>query len=431
MKDPGQFGSPRPTAEDSPPGRFDCSAVELWLAESAENILPSASAEAVSAHAQKCEACRERLEQARRGREWLLVLKQESLTPPADLVAKILARTSHAGAPGTGEVAASAPERQARIVPEVSANHDHLNPWPNRSPVVFDDATADRGAVRRVHDHPLSATAAGSGVSGYPLAQNPGPSDSSVPVWQRSSVVVLRRTLLEPRLALVAAMAFFSISLTLNLMGIKLTSLRAADLAPRNMHRAVVRQYADANARVARYYENLRIVYEVEARVQQLRRAAATTPPSNQESKPGKNSSHSDRSPNENSNGNLSSGPNQSRHERMAAAPGTAPTHRQHPATKLPDPPPTVTGPRMDVSFHPELFHPEPQQRSNAFPTPANSGWLEQAAGDTLATSFAIPLGTLLPLPEGFKLAPPASSCPLRTICFARRDRSAPERRLA
>ena len=75
-------------------------------------------------------------------------------------------------------------------------------------------------------------------------------------------------------MALVAAMAFFSISLTLNLMGVKLTQFRAADLEPQAMRRAVTRQYAQANARVVHYYENLRIVYEVESRVHQLRQAA-------------------------------------------------------------------------------------------------------------------------------------------------------------
>jgi hypothetical protein len=40
------------------------------------------------------------------------------------------------------------------------------------------------------------------------------------------------RQVLEPRLMMTAAMAFFSIALTLNLTGIKLTELRAADFQP-------------------------------------------------------------------------------------------------------------------------------------------------------------------------------------------------------
>ncbi len=164
-----------------------------------------------------------------------------------------------------------------------------------------------------------------------------GRSLSSTPAWQRNTVVVLRRTLVEPRLAMVAAMAFFSITLTLNLMGIRLTNMHPADLAPRNMRRAVSRQYAEVNARVARYYENLRIVYEVEARVQQLRRAAETSPPE-QGTRPRKRSS--------NSNGEANGGETESHREGMARK-------RAARLPRLPDPNPVVTGPRMDAAFHP------------------------------------------------------------------------------
>jgi hypothetical protein len=58
-------------------------------------------------------------------------------------------------------------------------------------------------------------------------------------------------------------MAFFSIALTMNLTGVRLLDLRASDLRPSSLKR----DYHDANARVVRYYEGLRVVYELESRV--------------------------------------------------------------------------------------------------------------------------------------------------------------------
>ncbi len=75
--------------------------------------------------------------------------------------------------------------------------------------------------------------------------------------------------MLQPRLAMTAAMAFFSIALTLNLTGVHLDQLKAADLRPANLERNL----SDANARAVRYYENLRVVYELESRVRDLQRA--------------------------------------------------------------------------------------------------------------------------------------------------------------
>ncbi len=67
----------------------------------------------------------------------------------------------------------------------------------------------------------------------------------------------------QPRFAMTAAMAFFSIALTMNLTGFHPTSLRASDLRPSSLQRDLI----DADARVVRYYEGLRVVYELESRV--------------------------------------------------------------------------------------------------------------------------------------------------------------------
>jgi len=74
---------------------------------------------------------------------------------------------------------------------------------------------------------------------------------------------------LQPRLAMTAAMAFFSIALTLNLTGVRLQDLRASDLRPSSLKRA----FYSANTRVVQYYEGLRVVYELESRVRDLQSA--------------------------------------------------------------------------------------------------------------------------------------------------------------
>ena len=73
---------------------------------------------------------------------------------------------------------------------------------------------------------------------------------------------------MQPRLAMTAAMAFFSITLTLNLTGVHLSDLRAADLTPSNLKHS----FYHANASVVRYYTNLRVVYELESRVNEIKR---------------------------------------------------------------------------------------------------------------------------------------------------------------
>ena len=75
--------------------------------------------------------------------------------------------------------------------------------------------------------------------------------------------------MLEPRLAMTAAMAFFSIALTLNLTGVRLNQMHASDLKPENLRRS----YYQATASAARHYEGIRVVHVLESRVDDLRQA--------------------------------------------------------------------------------------------------------------------------------------------------------------
>jgi hypothetical protein len=109
------------------------------------------------------------------------------------------------------------------------------------------------------------------------LAKAAGPRESW---WQklRGTLRPVVGPVLQPKFAMSFAMAFFSISLVLNLAGFKVSSLRRLDLTPNGiMHGAY-----EAQGRVLKYYENIRFVYEIESRVQELKRATTpeeSTPP--------------------------------------------------------------------------------------------------------------------------------------------------------
>jgi hypothetical protein len=73
-----------------------------------------------------------------------------------------------------------------------------------------------------------------------------------------------------------AAMAFFSIALTLNLAGVRLTNLRLSDLTPASLEMNLTRQFYGAKGSLVRYYDNLRLVYEVESKMREIRRVEDT-----------------------------------------------------------------------------------------------------------------------------------------------------------
>ena len=81
--------------------------------------------------------------------------------------------------------------------------------------------------------------------------------------------------MLHSRFATSFAMAFFSLALTLNLLGVRVSKI---DWHPTALRKSVVLEYTQIEARVQRYYDNLRIVYEVENRVQNLKRTTAPEP---------------------------------------------------------------------------------------------------------------------------------------------------------
>ncbi len=108
------------------------------------------------------------------------------------------------------------------------------------------------------------------------------------PVWT---------TVMQPRFAMSFGMAFFSITLVLNVIGIKVTSIKTADLRPS----AIVRNYYETTGRLVKYYENIRFVYELETRVRALKKAA-TTPETNTDQNKDQKKSKQDNEPEQQQN---------------------------------------------------------------------------------------------------------------------------------
>jgi hypothetical protein len=184
-----------------------CEEWEALIADALDGTLSAVDAAAFTRHQNECALCAQMLKETQQGKAWMEYLAVEPEVP-ADLLHKILARTSEGQQPGVTAPAISLPAR---------------------------------------------------------------------PAWQRMRLPAVRHVL-EPRLMMTAAMAFFSIALTLNLAGIKITQLRSADFQPSRLRATLTRQYYSTNEQVTKYYENLRLVYEMESRVRELRRSTETEP---------------------------------------------------------------------------------------------------------------------------------------------------------
>jgi len=120
-------------------------------------------------------------------------------------------------------------------------------------------------------DKLLAQTGPGQ-VAGLGLATPAGNVVPIIPVMERQSFMARIRRFAEPRLLMTAAMAFFSIALTLNLTGVRVTRIRLSDLKPTSLRMYVERQFTTASTPIIRYYDHLRFVYEVQSRMRELRR---------------------------------------------------------------------------------------------------------------------------------------------------------------
>src|SRR5262249_23933498 len=143
--------------------------------------------------------------------------------------------------------------------------------------------------------------------------------------WAEAAVSPLGVIARQPRFAMSFGMAFFTLSVTLSLAGVRLGDLRHVDLRPS----AIRRTYYETSGRVVKYYENIRFVYEIESRVRQFKQATAPAepPPERQENNKDKE------------NRNDRSGQPEQRQERNYSQEGNQPV-----LASLPDDPPVVSG---------------------------------------------------------------------------------------
>ena len=207
------------------------------LADAVDGALSSEDQRVFDQHAAGCEGCGTTLAEAMRGRTWMEMLKAHPPEPPAAMMERILAETS---------VRTAGEQDRLRAERRALAEHASLLGAPLPVPSSRD----------------FSADLAAAAV---------------LPFGRR---VVLRfrpltHAVLQPRFMMTAAMAFFSIALTLNVAGVHLSQIHASDLRPSSLRR----DFYQANAHVVRYYDNLRVVYELESRVHDLQRSSDGSTP--------------------------------------------------------------------------------------------------------------------------------------------------------
>jgi hypothetical protein len=190
-----------------------CGQWETLLADALDGQLRPEDETTFTSHMAGCTACTALFDEARRGQEWLDFLSAEPEVPEG-LLDKILTHTGPGQTAGAGLVADGVPAAMTAGV-----------------------------RLRR-----------------------------STPAWQRPGFMASVRRFAEPRLMMTAAMAFFSIALTLNMTGVRITSLRVSDLKPSSIKMYMQRQITVAYTPLVRYYDHLRLVYEVQSRVRELRR---------------------------------------------------------------------------------------------------------------------------------------------------------------
>lgn len=186
-----------------------CAEWEALLADALDGLLNAQEQVAFDTHKSHCAACAELYDEAQKGRQWLEFLSVEP-EAPAGLLEKLLSETG----PG----------------------------------VTAGNRLATAGNVIAV------------------------PAPVILPEMRRNGfLATLNR--FEPRLLMTAAMAFFSIALTLNMTGVHLSELRLSDLRPSMIRSIVERRLTTASTPVIRYYDHLRLVNEVQDRMRELRRA--------------------------------------------------------------------------------------------------------------------------------------------------------------
>jgi hypothetical protein len=187
---------------------MQCHEFDGLLTDALDGVLTGQQLNRFQAHARTCSACGPLFAEVQAGRHWLKGLTE--VEPPASLVNNILASTTGVDSQRL-RVNVSAPQPRAQLGPSWL---ERMQSWAS-------------GAMQ--------------------------------PVWG---------TVRQPRFAMSFGMAFFSLSVGLSVLGVKPADLRQVSLRPA----AIRHTYYSTQARIVRYYENIRFVYEVESRVRELKR---------------------------------------------------------------------------------------------------------------------------------------------------------------
>jgi hypothetical protein len=241
VADLNQFGSAKPLQSAD---AQQCAQCEAMLTDVLDGTLSTADQTAFDLHMVGCPSCATMLAEAKRGAAWLNMLKSPVPEPPANLLDRILAQTTGQTIAETKPTIVLGPTDYLRQPqPSTLLGQPVLPPVPARYPAAYTAGTAKV----------------------LPFRQR---------VVAAFRVQNIRHTLMQPRLAMTAAMAFFSIALTLNLTGVRLSQLRASDFKPSSLKRT----FYDTNAKVVRYYDNLVVVYQLESRVRDLQRSTESEP---------------------------------------------------------------------------------------------------------------------------------------------------------
>jgi hypothetical protein len=206
-----------------------CAVCEAMLPEAVDGMLSESEQRAFDKHLASCVECAHELAEAQRGAAWLSMLKSQAPEPPAGLLAKILAETTGAVQYGSSSVTTPVVSPVWQSAPRPSLTRPNAG-W-----------STQWVAFRRQLSDVFSIESA--------------------------------RATFQPRMAMTAAMAFFSIALTLNLTGVRLRDLRASNFTPS----AIKRTVADVDASATRMFQNNRAVYKVESRLNELRSDNSTS----------------------------------------------------------------------------------------------------------------------------------------------------------
>ncbi|WP_221312796.1 anti-sigma factor family protein [Granulicella aggregans] len=241
MNPPNQFGSAKPARGGEGTTCAQCEAMlPDWMDHAEDGEMAPKDRAAFELHIATCPDCSQMLADAQRGAALLQMLRSPRPEPSSALMDRILANTSGLAGPAKSRVSG------VIAMPSLDGAEVEIQSV-NPASYILTPATAQ----------PTLALPAGNVL--------PFRSPSAA----RFSLRAITHTMMQPRLAMTAAMAFFSIALTLNLTGVRLSQLSVSDLKPSNLRRT----FYQADASVVRYYDNLRVVYELESRVQDMKRS--------------------------------------------------------------------------------------------------------------------------------------------------------------